>query len=248
LLGENAERNYRLAETTAQFVRRQLGRLPVELPQVVRIGIEARVRLAQHLQEALLQNSEVVRGQVRSEEKPGVSKGRELPYLPRASERPIKGGGQRSKVRLDLLIGTAAPPFENLAIGRVIVAPRTGEHGCDEIGGDGRSGPSWPPRRARGEDAPQDREAPSAQGRETVRVEHRQAHRFQLAPDRMAPRSRQPDHIDRRSDVGAKGGVHMVSVIDQRRGDAWIAAVQDNDQLWAEADELARDIIGPATR
>jgi hypothetical protein len=36
----------------------------------------------------------------------------------------------------------------------------------------------------------------------------------------------------------------MVSVVDERCGDAWIAPVQDDDQLRPEADELARDIIG----
>src|ERR1700730_3445258 len=36
----------------------------------------------------------------------------------------------------------------------------------------------------------------------------------------------------------------MVTVVDERCGDAWIAAVQNDDQLRPETDELARDIIG----
>ena len=35
----------------------------------------------------------------------------------------------------------------------------------------------------------------------------------------------------------------MVTIGDQRCGDAWIAAVQDDNQFWAKADELTSDIV-----
>ena len=70
------------------------------------------------------------------------------------------------------------------------------------------------------------------------------AHRAKLTFDGMPPGPWQPHDVSRRSDVRAVGGVDVVAVVDQRCGNAWIAAVQDDDQFWAKANELTSDVVG----